>query len=78
MSFEKGLEYREGLRIAEIFASICVNQNIILNIIQVIFLNQNGIKTHIILIRVLFDPLVEESRLQALGHLRVKTNDFVV
>ena len=52
-----------------------VNQNIILNIIQVIFLNQNdknGIKTHIILIRVLFDPLMEECRVQALGHLRVK------
>ena len=24
MSFEKGLEYCEGLRIAEIFASICI------------------------------------------------------
>ena len=38
MSFEKGLEYCEGLRIAEIFASICSKCKII---IQVIFLNQN-------------------------------------
>jgi len=52
-----------------------VNQNIILNIIQEIFLNQNDkncIKTHIILIRVLLDPLMEECRVQSLVHLRVK------
>ena len=39
-----------------------------------IFLNQNdknGIKTHIILIQVLFDPLLEECRVQSLRHLRV-------
>ena len=45
-----------------------MNQNII-NIIQVIFLNQNdknGIKTHIILIQVLLDPRMEECRVQSL------------
>jgi len=45
--------------------------NIILNIIQVIILNQNGKKT-LILIWVIFDPLMEECRVQSLVHLRVK------
>ena len=51
-----------------------MNQNKILNIIQVIFLNQkdkNGMKTHIIIIWVLMDPLMEECRVQSLVHRRV-------
>ena len=56
-----------------------MNPNIILNIIQVMFLNRNdknGIKTHIILIRVIFDPLMEECRVQSLVHLRGKRKNI--